>query len=133
MTNVLSDSADTLASNHWCTGSIKDGDKFCAVGAIGYHLGLYGMETDLRDVKNLNVYEEVRKSDAGKALAEEIMSSDYATGISKSSSDDGYDDYLADYFKTGHYDDVIVEFNDAQTSVEPVIEMFRKAAARLDS
>ena len=133
--NILEEAAATLETGHWCTGSIKDGDKFCAVGAIGFHMGLYTMETTRNEVNDgPDVYSAVRAHPAGKALADEVIKSDWYHDAKAEWNEELDGEFWIDsYYIAEQWDDVIVEFNDAQESAEPVIELFKHAAKQLDS
>lgn len=135
MTNILEDAADLLDSGHWCAGYIKDGDTFCAIGAVGYEMGLYDLKTEDGAIDAIDVYREFREHPAGKALADEVLASDWYKNIKEEGHayDADRDDFVKVYYDDGEYDSVVIEFNDNQNNVKPVVELFRKAAARLDS
>lgn len=115
--------AAKLLENGWCVGFIKDRDKFCAVGALAVAIGI-----DLTDIETKRPYELVDDSPEGKALAEEILESDYFKNLGSA-----LQDYTLIAFEKGDYSVITYHFNDRQESVEPVLEMFKYAAKRIDS
>ena len=124
--NVLEQAVSTL-ENGWCKASLSYGDKFCAVGAIAHNLGV--------DVNNIHdpaedddAYSVVKNSEAGKALAAEIISSEWLAN-----QDQDIIESYEWYYDEGDYDGVIYYFNDQQDDPGPVIEMMKYAAKRLDA
>lgn len=127
--NTLEEAAKVL-ENNWCTGYLFNEDKFCSIGAIvavEENLVTAILDTEAleeRFAMEGEIYQKARESKAVKALAEEI--------IDQTSNHDIRDEYM-NMFGNGKFDDVVIDFNDTQDDVEPVLEMFRHAAKRLDS
>lgn len=124
--NVLEESVKTL-ENGWCKSTLKDGDKFCAVGAIAHNLGV-NVGLIMSSWEDEDAYGMVKESSAGKALAQEIVESDWLASRHETMREAFEWDY-----KHGNYDEIIYGFNDSQSTVEPVLEMMKHAAKRLDA
>lgn len=131
-----------LLENGWCTGDIvkhdeeSGGDKHCAVGALTAILDCIQYESDAylypknerwEYVDDYSTYAEFNKSPEAKALAEEVMDTDWFHN-----SRNELKELYGRWFETGDYAAVVYSFNDDQESKEPVIEMFKYAAKRLD-
>lgn len=129
-----------LTEHSWCAGSLKktaanDDDKFCAVGALAQAIdqnlinNWYDLDVMQRThVVNtqVNPYVAIRESVEGKALAEEIMESDW---LKAQVAEVRYS--IEDFYKEGVYESVIIMFNDEQETNEPVVEMMKRASKRL--
>lgn len=121
--------AAELLEQGWCVGDLLEpeeaaADKFCAVGALAYALGL-DKHTLLWEEHE--AYDLVRASDEGKALADEIMESEWFANQSESFKENCEAEY-----GYGGYDEIIFSYNDRQDAVAPVLETFKFAAKRLD-
>ena len=124
--NVLEQAVSTL-ENGWCKASLNDGDKFCAVGAIAHNLGV-DVNNIMNNIDDDDAYNVVKNSEAGYALATEIVNSEWM----ERQDIDTCDTYEWDYSQ-GNYDEIIYYFNDQQDDPGPVIEMMKYAAKRLDA
>jgi hypothetical protein len=110
--NVLEQAAEVL-ENGWCRRNLVDdsGDKFCALGAIAaVKLGLTRDMLEENPGLENEMYDKLEEMEEVKVLAETIL-----------------DDEVR-----GNATGVVFNFNDDQHSVEPVIEMMKLAAKRLD-
>lgn len=143
------DSADAPAD------PLDRGDKFCAVGALAWildptYLHLHS-ESSYNDddgeiewfYMNDDAYNVVNDSEEGLVLATVIAEYLVETGeikIGDPDELDSWDEFYDNTYPSVEYyvdtvgiDEVIYNFNDNQDSQEPVVEMFRKAAERLDA
>lgn len=112
--NNLEESVKIL-ENGWCVGTFNDGDKYCAVGALRHVIFRNGMELERRGPEILALVTEIMESEWLKTAPERIKKD------------------IEFFFESGWLEDVIFEFNDAQETSAPVIELFKHAAKRLDS
>lgn len=123
--NVLEQAAELIESG-WCKANLIDNGKVCSLGAIiatiqGYTSSDIGNLTTKQywDIENLAYENETNDIPAVKALAAEIKKQHPRFDIQP----EDYD--MPDY-------EVIYSYNDEQKSGEPVLEMFKHAAKRLD-
>lgn len=122
MSNNLREAADLL-SNGWCKGILKDGDKYCAVGALAKVV----MDADEFYLAENDKYDIIQDLEEAKVLAETIAEHHPIVYYP-----DAKDLTMQPYLDLGEYADIMYLFNDAQESVEPVIQMFEKAAVKWD-
>lgn len=123
-----------LLENNWCVGELKedDADKYCAVGALAAvtnNMVFIKTDADKYIIDEDEVYEKMNKTEELRAVAQEIVESDiemYWGNHKKDRMD------IQGWYDDGDYAAVVYSFNDKQDSAEPVIEMFKHAAKRLD-
>lgn len=126
--NILENAADRL-ENHWCRESLRDGDKFCAVGILADEMGFDWSNTEELELGTEGApYEMVNNSVEGKALADEIMLTDWYIGMSDSGRS-----FFNGYYEKGEYSVMIYCYNDEQVTKEPVMEVMKHAAKRLNT
>lgn len=130
--NALNESADRLR-NGWCRGDLKDGDRYCAVGAMG--ASLIGDFTSDRRTARVNdnmdeyiawenrCYEAADTSHEGEVLARTILAQHPELRDKEAFK-------FAE--QSGNWSEVVFMFNDMQDTVDPVIAMFEKAAIAID-
>lgn len=116
--NIIEDGIARL-ENGWCKSQLQDGDKFCAIGAVmrSQYAANVNMEVD----KDISPYEDFKSHPAAKAMAKAVLEDEdyFQSGEWKECVQSMYDD--------GVYDEIVYTFNDDQETVEPVLEMFRRA------
>jgi hypothetical protein len=123
--NAIEEAAKRLEQG-WCKNELAEhvpgvGDKFCAVGAVAS--AELELTTKYIDENEYKVYKMLKTSDSIKALAQEVVESGFY--------DDSSQEFIEDLYAHGQYDEIVYTFNDSQETVEPVLELFRKAAKRL--
>lgn len=125
--NNLNKAADLLR-NGWCTGKYKDGDKFCALGAIA---AIY--DDSLRTVKGPVHFVEDQFSEVPFDDIPEIRTVAQVIIEQHPERFEDFENHSAE--DLWHYfipSQIVFEFNDDQETVEPVIAMLEKAAVKLD-
>lgn len=135
-----------LLENAWCTGALyeqktEDGmviDKHCAVGALAVATGSVEWVTQDNGTVTWDddaVYSNVEKTPEIKALAEEIFDTDWFANLNEDFQVSMQSSFKKGELgsKEGYFSSIVYTFNDAQQTNEPVIEMFKMAAKRLDS
>jgi len=149
-TNTLAEAARLLENGDmWCSGAMLETTgwdavkmvrvrleqpKVCAVGAIlAAQRGLGRFDLASFDTDQVISFEEEAWSDAMaespeiKAMAEEITAA-----LLPEAEDDDEREYLQDDLKVSPLG-VVYGWNDEQPDEKPVIEMMRRAAARLET
>lgn len=143
------DVAVEVLERSWCTGELhepfdddgKRNDKYCAVGALAVATGsvvLLPPEVDNGEVvyywNDGLTYDAVDKTEEIKALAAEIVGSawwrNYPDSLYKTNMEKFVNGESS--VRSYTYSEVVYVFNDAQESKDAVIELFKKAARRLD-
>jgi long-subunit fatty acid transport protein len=127
--NAIEEGIERLQAG-WCTGAMQHLDKFCAVGAVARSL----VDNDLDLDNTANGYDAFRASDEGKAIAAEVLAVRLAEPVDTEHPDAGDYDFKEMWqgmYDDGEYDQLVYDWNDEQTSVEPVLALFERAKERL--
>lgn len=135
--NKIQEAVKILKSGNWCTGQLHRQDKHCALGALGNVMFTLDQLTErAKDIFETDYptecmlgeaeYDLLEESKEVKVLAEVLVENypdfykeEYPSVISR----------LQDIVAPS---DIVTTFNDKQSTVEPVIAMFEKAAVRMD-